>query len=170
MFNNFSKLPDDVILIISSYYGNKISKELSQEINDQRLLRIIKENEYYNKKHRTWHISTIGNILKEYPSIPIKLKKSYNDSLWKDKDMIINKMWNLLSVEEHQEIIKNNFPYAILRVSGALVKTTSRRYPERRRCVGYHYNSEFITFNEFFYSNFGYYINHIPYELKSNSK
>ena len=146
MFNNFNKLPDDVILIISSYYGNKISKELSQEINHQRLLYVIKENEYYNKKNRTWHISNVYNILKEYPSIPIKLTKSYNDSLWKDKDMIINKMWHLLSVEEHQEIIKNNFPYAI------------------------HYNFEFITFNEFFYSNFGYYINYIPNKLKSNSK
>jgi hypothetical protein len=40
------KLPEDVVLIISSYYGSKISRELSNEINDQRFLYAIKEKEY----------------------------------------------------------------------------------------------------------------------------
>jgi hypothetical protein len=144
MFKNFNKLPDDVILIISSYYGNKISKELSEEINNQRMLRIIKERECYNNKSRTWNIRNFYNILSLYTSQ--KLIKLYNNNIWKNQLKIIDKMWNSLSLKQHNEIITIYFPYL------------------------YNVNSKFITFNEFFYSNFGYYLYNIPCELKSNYK
>jgi len=130
-----NKLPDDVLIIISSYYGNKISNELSREINDQQLLYAIKENEYYNKKFRTWHISKFAEVLMKEHSVPDNLKKIYYKSLWKDTDDIINKMWKKLSSDERKILVEKNFPYAFT------------------------YKSKFITFNEFFYDNFGYYIN-----------
>ena len=142
MFKNFNKLPEDVILIISSYYGNKIMKELSEEINNQRLLRIIKEKECYNKKFRTWNVSSFYNILKPYTTQ--KLIKLYNNNIWKDQVKIIDKIWNSLSSKQHNEIITIHFPYL------------------------YNIESKFITFNEFFYSKYGYYINYLPCELKSN--
>ena len=135
MFKYMNKLPDEIICIISSYYGNKISEELSKDINDQKLLYSIKENEYYDKKFRTWHISKIGSILIDLEYIPEKLKKKYKNNVWKDKDNIVNKMWWNCSSSQRKKIVDENFKYA------------------------YENESRFITFNEFFYSNFGYYIN-----------
>jgi hypothetical protein len=129
-----NKLPDDVIYIISSYYGNKISTDLSKQINDQRLLYAIKEREYYNKNFRTWHISKIGNVLLNQDFISENLKKIYKDSLWKNKDKIINKMWWVCSEKQRNIIIQENFSYAFTE------------------------NTTFITFKEFFYTYFGYHI------------
>jgi len=130
------KLPDDIIIIISSYYGNKIPKELSDEIKDQRLLNIIKEREYYNYQFRTWHLSKVSDILiLQEDSISENLKKIYKNTLWKNKNKIINKAWWLHTSSERNEIVSKYFPYA--------------------------FGEEplFITFREFFYSHFNYYIN-----------
>ena len=129
-----NKLPNDIIYIISSYYGNKIPTDLSKQINDQRLLYAIKEREYYNKNFRTWHISKISNVLLNQDFIPENLKKIYNDSLWKNKDNIINKMWWKCSEKQRNIIIQENFSYAFTE------------------------NTTFITFKEFFYTHFGYHI------------
>jgi hypothetical protein len=129
-----NKLPYDIIYIISSYYGNKIPTDLSKQINDQRLLYAIKEREYYNKNFRTWHISKISNVLLNQDFIPENLKKIYNDSLWKNKDNIINKMWWKCSEKQRNIIIQQNFSYAFTE------------------------NTTFITFKEFFYTHFGYHI------------
>jgi hypothetical protein len=129
------KLPNEIIVIISSYYPTKISKNLSDDINDQRLLYSIKEKEYYNKNTRCWTISKIGSILINQEYISEKLKKKYKNNVWKDKDNIVNKMWWNCSSSQRKKIVDENFKYA------------------------YENESRFITFNEFFYSNFGYYIN-----------
>ena len=134
MFKYMNKLPYDIIYIISSYYGNKIPTDLSKQINDQRLLYAIKEREYYNKNFRTWHISKISNVLLNQDFIPENLKKIYNDSLWKNKDNIINKMWWKCSEKQRNIIIQQNFSYAFTE------------------------NTTFITFKEFFYTHFGYHI------------
>jgi hypothetical protein len=131
-----SYLPNDVILIISSYYGNKIVKELSDEINDQKLLYAIKEKEYYNKQFRTWHTNNVGNILCNEQNISNKLKTLYRNALWKDKDKIINKMWHSLSSNDRVNLVEKNFKYAFNDAQ----------------------NTKFITFTEFFYDNFGYYL------------
>jgi hypothetical protein len=130
-----NKLPDEIVCIISSYYGNKISEDLSKDINDQKLLYAIKENEYYNKKFRTWHISKIGSILINLEYTQYKFKIIYEKSIWKDIDKIINKIWWSYKPYQRNEIIYKNFRYA------------------------FNFDSKFITFREFFYSNFGYYIN-----------
>jgi hypothetical protein len=130
-----NKLPDDIIIIISSYYGNKISKELSDEINDQRLLNIIKEKEYYNYNFRTWHLSKVGDILiLQQDFIPENLKKIYKKAIWKDLNKIINKAWKLYTSFERKKIVSKYFSYAFLE------------------------EPVFITFREFFYSLFNYYI------------
>jgi hypothetical protein len=135
MFKYISKLPDEIVCIISSYYGNKISKYLSKDINDQKLLYAIKENEYYDKKFRTWHISKIGSILINLEYTQFKFKIMYKKSFWKDIDKIINKIWWSFTPYQRNEIIDKKFKYA------------------------FKFESNFITFREFFYSNFGYYIN-----------
>lgn len=135
MFKYMNKLPDEIVCIISSYYGNKISEDLSKDINDQKLLYAIKENEYYNKKFRTWHISKIGSILINLEYTQYKFKIIYEKSIWKDIDKIINKIWWSYKPYQRNEIIYKNFRYA------------------------FNFDSKFITFREFFYSNFGYYIN-----------
>ena len=134
MFKYMNKLPDDVICIISSYYSNKIPNDLSQQINDQRLLYAIKEREYYNKNLRIWHISKIGNVLLNQDFISENLKKIYKKSLFKNNDKIINKIWWSCSSEQRNLIIQENFSYAFTE------------------------NTTFITFKEFFYLHFGYYI------------
>jgi len=134
MFALMKKLPEDVVLIISSYYGSKISKELSNEINDQRFLYAIKEKEYFDKKLRTWHTRSVGDIFKDQASVPAKLREEYNVAIWKDVDKLITKMWRSLSSDEKKKIIESNFPYA------------------------FSHQAEFITFREFFYFNFGHYI------------
>lgn len=132
MFTFMKKLPEDVVLIISSYYGNKILRELSDEINDQRFLYAIKDKEYFDKKLRTWHTRSVGDIFKNQASVPIKLKKEYEITLWKDLDKLNTKMWRSLSSGERKKMIESNFPYA------------------------FSHQAEFITFKEFFYFHFGY--------------
>ena len=70
MFAFMKNLPEDVVLIVSSYYGNKISKKLSNEINEQRLLYAIKEKEYFDKKLRTWHTRSSEIFLKTKQAFP----------------------------------------------------------------------------------------------------
>jgi len=128
------KLPEDVVLIISSYYGNKILRELANEINEQRLLYAIKEKEYFDEKLRIWRTRSVGDIFKNQTSVPVKLKKEYEIALWKDVDKLNTKMWQLLSSSERKNLIEKFFPYAFT------------------------YEAEFITFKEFFYFYFGYYV------------
>jgi len=135
MFKYMYKLPDEIIIIISSYYPNKISNNLSNDINDLRLLYAIKEKEYYNKNTRGWNISKIGSILINQSYIPEKLKKLYKKSVWRDRDSVVNKMWNFCTHDQRIKIIDDNFKYA------------------------YESNPYFLTFRELFYSHFGFYIN-----------
>ena len=128
------KLPEDVVLIISSYYGSKISRELSNEINDQRFLYAIKEKEYFDTKLRIWRTISVGNIFKDQASVPIKLKEEYDVAIWKDVDKLITKMWRSLSSDEKKKIIEKHFPDTFT------------------------YEAEFITFQGFFNFHFGYYI------------
>lgn len=148
MFKFMSYLPNDLVLIISSYYGSKIVKELSDEINDQKLLYAIKEKEYYNKQFRTWHTNNVGNILCNEQNTSVKLKTSYRKTLWKDKDKIINKMWHSLSSNDRKKLVEKNFKYAFNDAQ----------------------NTKFITFNEFFYNNFGYYLNFESYKSSIHNK
>jgi hypothetical protein len=134
MFTFMKKLPEDVVLIISSYYGSKISRELSNEINDQRFLYAIKEKEYFDTKLRIWRTMSVGNIFKDQASVPAKLREEYDLALWKDVDKLITKMWRALSSDERKKIIEKHFPDIFA------------------------YDAEFITFREFFYFHFGYHI------------
>lgn len=128
------KLPEDVVLIISSYYGNKILRELATEIHDQRLLYAIKEKEYFDKKLRIWGTRSVGQIFKNQASVPIKLKEEYETAVWQDIDKLTTKMWRTFSSSERKNLIEKYFPYAFT------------------------YEAEFITFREFFHFHFGYYV------------
>jgi len=112
MYPFIKKLPEDIVLIISSYYGSKILRDLSNEINDQRLLYAIKNKEYFDQKFNVWHLDIVGNLLKDHPAISAKLKKEYDLSIWKDKDRLINKMWWSFSSNERKKIVEKNFSYA----------------------------------------------------------
>ena len=131
MFAFMKKLPEDVVLIISSYYGSKISRELSNEINDQRFLYAIREKEYFDIKLRIWTTRSVGNIFKDQASVPTKLREEYDLAIWKDVDKMITKMWRSLSSDERKKLIEKHFPGTFT------------------------YEAEFITFREFFNFHFG---------------
>jgi hypothetical protein len=105
-----NKLPEDVVLIISSYYGSKISRELSNEIHDQRFLYAIKEKEYFDKKLRVWRTRSVGNIFKDQESVPIKLREEYDVAIWKNVDKLITKMWRSYSSDKRKNLIEKHFP------------------------------------------------------------
>lgn len=129
----FLHLPEDIVLHISGYYGNKIKNDLSQEIKDQRLLYSIKEQEYYNATFNTWHIDKLCRLFLELPCVPPQLKKQYSKVIWKDQDkLIINRIWRLCNSNERREIAEKYF-----------------------LCN----EPEFITFREFAKSKIGYFVN-----------
>jgi hypothetical protein len=129
-------LPEDIVLHISGYYGNKIKNDLSQEIKDQRLLYSIKEQEYYNATCKTWHIDKLCRLFLELPCVPSQLKKQYSKVIWKDQDkLIINRIWRLCNSNERNEIAEKHFPCAFFN------------------------EAEFITFREFAKSKNGYFVN-----------
>jgi len=131
---NISNLPEDIVAHISGYYGQKIPRNLSREINGQRLLYAIKENEYYNKKYRTWHLDNVLFILSNYEFMTNKLKLLLKNYVWKDIDKIINMLWWSYSYHMQIGIIEKHFPYAL------------------------EYEPTFITGREFIKSKTGYYV------------
>jgi len=131
MFDYMKKLPSEIICHISGYYGQKIPDDLSREIGDQRLLCAIKEKEYYNKTHRTWHSMKIIAILISEPEDVTEFSNKYPWKIW---DSMINRLWWAYSHQERMAIVSKHFPYA------------------------YDFETTFITGRELIYSKLGYYI------------
>jgi hypothetical protein len=105
--------PDEIIIIISSYYGCKIPHELSSQIKDENMLQKIREKEYYNPETKTWHLFNVGNILLSYSFIYDKYNDTYINTLWKNMNTLITKMWHSCSEDQRKLIICNNFPYCL---------------------------------------------------------
>jgi len=104
-----NRLPEDIILHISGYYGEKISKELAKEIHDQRVLQSIKETEYYNDKLRIWKNGDVIKKLLNEPFAKEKFKQIYKKSYWKDWDKIVNRIWWSYTSEQRWIIVEKNF-------------------------------------------------------------
>lgn len=136
MFSFLTRLPKDIVLHISGYYGKKIPSDLSQEIKDQRFLYSIKETEYYDPVYNTWNTTTLCNVLLDLPIVPLHIKEEYKKTMWKNIDKnIINRIWRLCNSNERHQLIKKHYPYAFF------------------------YEPTFITFREFVKSKVGYYVN-----------
>ena len=106
------KLPEDIILHISGYYGEKIPKELAKEIHDQRVLQSIKETEYYQEKYMSWNI---GDVIKKFLNEPFakeKFKQLYKRSVWKNWDKIVNLIWWSYTSEQRRKLVEKKFLYS----------------------------------------------------------
>jgi len=69
------KLPNDVILHISGFYGRRIPSDLSKEINQKKILYAIKENEYYNHDYNIWNIRIVLNKLQDNTFVSESLRE-----------------------------------------------------------------------------------------------
>lgn len=94
-------LPIDILYIISGYYGHKISKELSDDIKDYKLLLSIKRTEYYNPISKTWHLENILNKLNS--------NINFNQYIWLELFRKINITWYSYSSDERRDIFKKKF-------------------------------------------------------------
>jgi len=149
---NLHGLPKEIIDKISGYYGNTIHKELSEQINNQRILNSIKKFEYNQIKNTVfWDLS--GVIIKLLSSgfVSPKTEKSIGNPIWKYADKRINKLWWSFSTSQQNQIIETHF----LKYRDP-VNDTSSIYNTYNTCNTYH--SEFITGREFMKSRLGYYL------------
>jgi len=105
------RLPNDVILRISGFYGSKIPSALSEQINQQKILCAIKENEYYKDEYRIWNIKMVLNKLLDNNFVPERLREMVKNSAWKDWNKIVNKIWWSFNLQERQEIIDKHFSH-----------------------------------------------------------
>jgi len=116
-----NNLPHEILHIISGYYGEKKSKDLSDEIRDHKLLSIIKKNNYYNEKTKTWHIGTVLQKLKSEPyftadksqTMLTLFNKEKKNIWWSQWDNQVTKLWFLYSTEERRQIFTDVFHYTI---------------------------------------------------------
>jgi hypothetical protein len=113
-----NNLPEEILCIISGYYGNKIPSNLSNDINDYRLLLFIKEKDYYYENTNTWNITEVINKLKSYPYFNSKKYDQFNNLVikkklenWNQYDKQVNILWYLHNTEERKEIFKTIFQY-----------------------------------------------------------
>jgi hypothetical protein len=108
-----NRLPEDVVFIISSYYGNRISCDLSRDINDQRHLYAIKDKYYFNDELRIWHTHRVSSIFLSDHSFDNQYKEKFDSLIWREKDLAINKMWRNFSSEKRHELLEKHFPNAL---------------------------------------------------------
>jgi len=131
---------------ISGYYGNTIPKELSEQINNQRILNSIKKFEYNQISNTVfWDLSSV--IIKFYSSgfVSPTTYETIRNPIWKHADKRINKIWWSFSSSEQNQIIKTHFS-----------KYRDPLNDTYNTCNTYH--SEFITGREFMKSRLGYYL------------
>ena len=109
-------LPEDVLYIISGYYGSQLPSNLSRDIKDYALLLDIKQQEYYNETTKTWNIGSVLNKLKnpQYFNVQkqnIMAKKFYRveDNVWSKWNNQVNKLWFLHSPEERRKIYDSDY-------------------------------------------------------------
>uniref|UniRef100_A0A6C0LD35 Uncharacterized protein n=1 Tax=viral metagenome TaxID=1070528 RepID=A0A6C0LD35_9ZZZZ len=107
-----NRLPNDVILHISGYYGEKIPNDLSKQINDQRLLYMIKEKEYYNRTLRLWKIGDLIKKLEMNRNAIQKFVQMHKNKSWEDWNKIVNKIWWSYTLEERTDFFKKNCNFA----------------------------------------------------------
>jgi hypothetical protein len=104
-----NRLPEDTILHIAGFYGLKIPPDLAKEINDQKILYAIKESEYYNDAHKTWHNGVVLTKFLDNNFVSDKFRILQQSSVWKDWDRIVNKVWRSFTSEEREEIVNRSF-------------------------------------------------------------
>jgi len=109
-------LPEDVLYIISGYYGSQLPDNLSRDIKDYLLLLDIKRQEYYNETTNTWNIGSVLDKLKKPKYFNVKkqnimAKKFYRveDNVWSKWNNQVNKLWFLHSPEERRLIYDSEF-------------------------------------------------------------
>jgi capsule polysaccharide export protein KpsE/RkpR len=125
---------------ISGYYGNTIPKDLSEQINNQRILNSIKKFEYYQIKNTVmWDVSGVIVKLLSGGFVSPKTEKSIGNPIWKHADKRINKLWWSFSTSQQNKMIEKHFS----------------KYKDP---VNDTYDSEFITGREFMKSRLGYYL------------
>jgi hypothetical protein len=108
-----NKLPEDIVLIVSSYYGNRISTELSTDINDQKFLYSIKDKYYFNDELRIWNTHRVCFAFLKNLSIDDEYKEKFDSLIWKEKDIEINKIWRKLASIKRRELLEKHFPNAL---------------------------------------------------------
>jgi len=121
-----NRLPNDVILHISGYYGEKIPNDLSTQINDQRLLYMIKEKEYYDRNLGIWKIGDLIKKLAMNRDAIQKFVQMYKNKSWEVWDKIVNKIWWEYTSEERKNFFekKCNFEEPIFITGKAFIDHT----------------------------------------------
>jgi hypothetical protein len=113
---NIIKLPDDIVCLISGFYGEKIPDKLSKDIIDYQLLKKIKKENYYKGETNTWHVENVllKLMIKPYYTMERGAKlfayiRKHNFIYWPSFDKRVNFLWSMYSSEERKEIFEKKF-------------------------------------------------------------
>jgi hypothetical protein len=110
-----NKLPVDVIIKISGYYGQQIAVDLSQQIFGQQILNSIKETHYYKRELRYWDLSGVLHKFLAPDFAKKELKQKIYEIPWNKYDQLINKIWWSYTPQQQRHIFQTYFPQVLIK-------------------------------------------------------
>ena len=133
------QLPQEVLQIISGYYGQRINKDLSNQIRGQQTLNKIKHSEYYNKEQKIWRLHFIIYRFLDVPFADPKMKNKHCNLPWKDwDDKLINRIWWSYNEEERNHVLEKHFSHVDFDKEEEALFITGRQFIRYVYCIYRH--------------------------------